>query len=630
MNTTNLRNHSTTGGFEVVGQPVAAGQVPAGHSLVLVDGNRYLTASQGRLWCGGQELCAIAGELLGVHRVGPFVVVAGTQGAVYLAEQGGALVPADVTAARPSLTLTQQAAAPLTVGVPALAFAEPYSRWQAPLRQPDVTAITAALRAAWTTVTGQARTAGRHYAPCRVRYGVRLWDDSYLWLSDPVELGGNTLAGAASLTAEATTDGGDVTGLEATTLSLPTFTIGIAVGGGVGQQWRAMVKAVDVLATAPATLVQSTAVVDYHVRNTSGGQRLAMLDWAFPVSSLAQVQAELDGSAWQVVASTTDLDALAQGCWQDSGHYPSTPLSAAQARAVDEATAQASTRRLVATLVCNGRLYAADDRGLMTTSLPANPLVVERQCVVTGSAVVGLAAVPRSLYSGGFGRYPVYLFTTEGIFALPLTAQGAYGEPRLLSRELLAAGMRPVEADRDVYFTTARGHLCRLRGSEATVVARGVAMGSMVWDDEHRELWCLDSMGRLWALLDDGHLDRRTLTAAHLCRAEGQALAVEAGGTVRDLTTEQPAVVDVEWLSDAVACAAPPREVEWHVYGDQLRLRLLLLGERGVSCHGFIVGELNVEGRLGAPLRTPVFAPPLRTLRRHITGQAATGTLIIP
>lgn len=389
-----------------------------------------------------------------------------------------------------------------------------------------------------------------------------------------------------------------------------------------------MVKAVDVLATAPADLVQSTAVVDYHVINNSGGQRQARLEWAFPVSSLAQVHGQLDGSAWQVVASTTDLDALAQGSWHDSGLYPATPLSAEQARAVDAATAAASSRRLVATLVCNGRLYAADDRGLMTTSLPANPLVVARQCVVTGSAVVGLAAVPRSLYSGGFGRYPVYLFTTEGIFALPLTAQGVYGEPRLLSRELLAAGVRPVEADRDIYFTTARRHLCRLSGSTATIVARQADITAMAYDDEHRELWCLDAQGRLWALLDNGHLDRRTLAAASLWGGVGRALAATASGTVHDLTTEQPATMPVEWLSDPQPAGAPLRQVEWRVVGGQLQLSLTLLGERGLSCHGFVVSRLSVSGRLAAPLRTPVLAPPLRTIRRHIAGQAGSGTVI--
>lgn len=627
MKSTNLRTDSESGGLTVVGLPVAVGQVPAGHRLVLADGDRYLTIFAGCLYCDGHSLCNVPGTLLGVHKVGAFIVVAGTQGVVYLVDHGGTLVEADVSAALPMLTLSQQAATTLTVSVPALDFAEPYSRWQPPLRQPDLATVTATLRSCWNTITGQAQGTGLRYAPCRVRYGVRLWDDSYLWVSDPVELGGNTMHDVSRVSAVGKVDGGDVVGVEAATLTLTTFTIAINVTRGVAPAWQTMVKAVDVLATQPVALLQSTSVVNYRMVTTSGGTRQALLDYAFPASSLSQMRDELERSSWTVVASTTDFEALSQGRWVESGNHPTGVLTPQQCQAAGSAWNVG--RQLVATLVCNGRFYAADDQGLMTTSRPANPLVTERQCVVSGASVLGLAAVPRSLYSGGFGRYPVYLFTTEGIFALPLTMQGAYGEPRLLSRELLAAGTRPVEADRDIYFSSARGHLCRLRGSEATVVARGVWIDGMVWDDEHRELWCLDGGGRLWALLDNGHLDRRTLSVSHLCGGVGQALAVTASGAVHDLTTEQPAVVDVEWLSDSELRALPPSEVEWHVYGDQLRLRLVLLGERGVSCHGFIVSELNVEGRLGAPLRTPVFAQPLRSLRRHITGQASTGTLFI-
>ncbi|MBQ7690076.1 MAG: hypothetical protein IJT30_02640 [Muribaculaceae bacterium] len=623
MFTTNLRNHSESDGFVVVGAPVAVGHVPAGHRVVLVDGDRYLTVCDGVLWCGGTSLAAVPGTLVGVHRVGAFVVVAGTAGVVYLTDSGGTLVVADIADALPALTFTQQSAATLTVAVPALAFATPYTRWQAPLQQSDVAALTATLRTCWNTLTAQAHAAGVRYAPCRFRCGVRLWDDSYLWMSDPVELG-SLPADVARVTVSATVEGGEATGVPAATLALPAYTLAISVTRGVGVPWRSMVKAVDVLATAPATLLQSTSAINY--RMLTNASRQPVLDYAFPASSLAQVQAELDGSRWTVVASTTDLDALAQGHWVESGNHLAaalTPQQCAQA-----AAAISVWRTLVATLVCNGRLYAADTQGVMTTSRAANPLVTERQCVVTGARLLGLAPVPRSLYSGGFGRYPVYLFTSEGIFALPLTTQGVYGEPRLLSREVLAADTCPVEADRDVYFTSVRGHLCRLRGSEVVVVARAVWLRTMAWDDEHRELWAIDGGQQLWALTTAGHLDRRTTAATHLWGGVGQAVAVCADGTVCDLTTEQAAVLPVEWLSDARPCRKPPRQVTWHVYGDQTALQLNVLGERGVSCHGFVVNRLTVNGRVAAPLPVPLFAPPMRSLRTHVTGTAGTHTLL--
>ena len=82
-------------------------------------------------------------------------------------------------------------------------------------------------------------------------------------------------------------------------------------------------------------------------------------------------------------------------------------------------------------------------------------------------------------------------------------------------------------------------------------------------------------------------------------------------------------------MSDAVPCEQPLTRVEWQVYGDDVDLTLDLLGERGLSCHGFLVNRLRVKGRVGAPLVVPVFAPPLRTIRRHIAGHAATGTIVV-
>ena len=464
MKTQNLRkSEQTPDALVVVGQPVRAGQVPAGHELVLRDGERWLTVHNGQLWCNGTALAAVSGTLVGVHRVGALVVVAGSEGVVYLTERNGALTPTSMGDALPTLTLTQQPSSTLTAALPTMSFASPYVRWQAPLQQADVASLTAALRSCWLSLTAQAEAMALRHSPCQFRYGVRLWDDSYLWISAPVTLGDDLVAGASRVRVAATVEGGEVTGVPATTLALPTYTLGIAVARGVDAAWRQVVKAVDVLATQPAPLVRDTSTIDYSVYTNS--TRQPMLDYGFAVCSPTQVERVLAASRWTVVASTSDFEALEQGRWVESGDRPDTALTWEQCQA---ATAGIATRPLVATLVCNGRLYAADAQGLMTTSRAGNPLVSERQCVVSGAQLLGLAAVPRSLYSGGFGRYPVYLFTSEGVFALPLTAQGVYGEPRLLSREVLQAGTRPVEAGRDVYFTSWRGHLCRLRGSEVS------------------------------------------------------------------------------------------------------------------------------------------------------------------
>ncbi|MBO4871724.1 MAG: hypothetical protein J5565_07080 [Muribaculaceae bacterium] len=619
----NLRKTETNGMLVVTGTARQTASIPAGHQLVFIDDDRYLTLHDNQLHYNGTPLVTVPGTLAGVHRVGDLLVVTGSEGLVYLMYQQGGYSVADTANAIPSLSLTEQSGASLSVAVPAIAFAAPYLTWQAPLRQDDVKALTAGLRTAWTTVIANATALGRHYAPMWVRYGVRLWDDTYLWMSDPVALGASTTDNAPLVSVNATVDSSAVTGIPASSLSLATYSLNVTVNSGIGSAWRSIVKAVDVLATRQADLVSTTSAIQYRCINNSGGQRVAVLQYGFPACNDAQMQAQLQQSAWTVVASTTDMDALAQGVW-NPGTPPSISLTPAQCDTITTPIEHS----VIASLVCNGRLYCACRSGLMTTSAPANPLVVARSYQVTGSRVLGLAAVPRSLYSGGFGRYPVYLFTSEGIYALPLSTQGVYGEPRLLDRTILAAGCVPTEGARDIYFTSSRGHLCRLRASTATIVARDAAATSLAWDDEHSELWCLDSNGRVTAYMTDGECCERTLPATHFYGDITHALAIDTQGRVRDLTNEQQASMDIEWLSSPQPCATPPTEVEWNVYGDDVNVNLDLLGERGMSCHGFLVNRLTVRGRVAAPLKVPVFAPPMRTLRRHITGTAATGTLI--
>ncbi|MBP3738546.1 MAG: hypothetical protein J6I72_05805 [Muribaculaceae bacterium] len=620
----NLRKDEETGALVVTGLPQAVSEIPAGHRLALVDEDRMLTLCDGNVCYDGVPLAAVPGHVVGLHRVGDLVVVTASLGTLYLLRGTTTYEPVRAADAIPSLTLAEQDRGTLSASLPALAFAEPYSTWQAPLQAADVKALTTSLRTAWSTLTGQAAAAGMHYAPMQVRYGVRLWDDSYLWMSAPVTLGMARLSNAPWVTVDVTVDGGKGIGVPATTLALGVYGLQVTVNSGPGNAWKSMIKAVDILATTPADVVETTAAIHYRCLNSSAG-RVPVLDYGFPGRTAAQAQAQMDRSLWTVLATCSDLDALAQGRWVPDAVPASIALSGQQCDAARFDT----TRGIVASLVCNGRLYCADATGLMTTSAPANPLVTARSYRVTGSAILGLAAVPRSLYSGGFGRYPVYLFTAEGIYALPLTSQGIYGEPRLLDRTILALGCVPVEGDRDIFFMSSRGHLCRLRASTVTIMARNAVVAHLAWDAEHGELWCLDAQEHARVLTATGDLVERSLAATHLYSDITHALAIDERGTVRDLTREQVAMMDVEWLSAPVACAQPPRQVVWHVYGDDVELKLDLLGERGQSCHGFLVNRLRVRGRVAAPLRVPVFAPPLRCVRRHITGRACTGSVVV-
>ena len=625
----NLRKSLTSDALVVCGTPVNAGSVPAGHQLVLVDDDRFVTFHAGSIWFNGQPVTSVAGTLVGVHRVGDMLVVAGTEGIAYLTRQANGYAPLDPDAAEPAIEFQQQSLSPLTAAIPATALSRAYAQWQAPLDQPDVNALRATLRDAWRHITEQAETQAAYLAPLLVRYGVRLWDDTYLCVSTPTTLGANLADNGPQVVTDAVISGNVYNGLEAATLQVPCYALHVSVSQGIPDNWRPMVKAIDILMAGPAQVVASTTTLNYRFITSSGGQRVARLQYGFPLHSAPQVNAQLRTTDWQVIDSTTDFEALARGTWVSTGVDQPRRLTPQQCDDL-----QPRPLLPVATLACNGRLYCATAQGRVTSSVPGNPLVVERERLVTGVKVLAMTAVPRSLYSGGFGRYPIYLFTDEGIYALPLTAQNAYGEPRLVHRMVIAAGTAPVEANREVMFASASGHLCRLRGSYVTVVARQVNAHVLTYDNEHDELWLINSQGQVQALLNDDSLSLRTTPLVSLYHGVNRSLGVTAQGQVLNLTLEETAQMPVEWVSDTFTnpkwVQAPPKQAVWDVVGDDVDVVLDVLGERGVSCHGFLVSRLSVNGRVAAPLRVPMFAPPLRTIRFRVAGLAASGTTFYP
>ncbi|MBQ4007398.1 MAG: hypothetical protein II603_02565, partial [Muribaculaceae bacterium] len=70
--------------------------------------------------------------------------------------------------------------------------------------------------------------------------------------------------------------------------------------------------------------------------------------------------------------------------------------------------------------------------------------------------------------------------------------------------------------------------------------------------------------------------------------------------------------------------------IVWNIFSDQARLSLSMHGERGTSCHGFLVNSIRVQGYINAPLCIPVVAPPLRTMRLTVQGTVKSGTLVLP
>ena len=306
VRTVNLREREQS--LQVVGQPATVGAIGAGHTLVLVHEGHYFYLDDDRLYVdAGTLLLTLAGEWVDIKTVGSWIVVVTTTALRVLVARGDTYVEMDASQALPSITVTEQTLPPLSATVPPFTFAEPYRQWQAPLADADVRSLTTLLRGVAGGLSTDAADAASLAAPVLVRWGVRLWDDSYLWMSAPRRLGDATLANADRITAPVVIDGDRFAGTLAATMPLARYKPKVTVEGGVPADWQPWVKAIDVFATAPAPLFAASRVLEYRCLTRTVGDRTYELEMGLRRTDAASIEHSLNTSDWHLVATATDV-----------------------------------------------------------------------------------------------------------------------------------------------------------------------------------------------------------------------------------------------------------------------------------------------------------------------------------
>ena len=612
--------------LQVTGRPATAGALAVGDRLLLLAGEHRVTCAGATVKVDNAAVATVNGTVVGAHAIGDIIVIVTDQGLTYLRQNGGTWTVLDPAAAIPGIELTAQTAT-VTADIPAYTFAEPYRQWQAPLSDGDTTALSALLRSAWNALSADIAAVGRHSAPLLARWAVRLHDDSYLWMSDPVRLGDATLTNADRITAIVDSDNNGFTGTQATSLAMTHFAIGVTVSRDIAVEWLPLVKSIDVFVTDEAHLLTSSRALDYRCLTRTTGGREHVLEMGLSRRSAQAIA--LASSSWHLVATASAASHLTGADFV----MPIEPLSltTSQCEAVGHLPSLAG---VTGSTSAGGRLYCCTRGGDVVVSQPGNPLAEARRSAVMGTVPLALAVVTRPLYSGGFGRYPVYVFSDDGIYAIPQSATGTLGEARLVDRTVIDAAVAPVEAWRDVWFVSRHGHLCRLSGAQVTVVQRDAGYRAMAWSEAYSELWLLPAAGYPLALMADGTMSRRTVDAEQLYSDPRHAVAVTDDGTLLDLEREQEAVMPVTWNSHPVALdawmGAPVGRVLWHISAPESDLTLRLVGQRGVMAGDADMSVITVTGAVNQPLAVPVVRWPSRTVRLSLSGTARSGSLLLP
>ena len=109
------------------------------------------------------------------------------------------------------------------------------------------------------------------------------------------------------------------------------------------------------------------------------------------------------------------------------------------------------------------------------TSEVNNPflyLVTNINTVGTGE-IIGISTAAKALSQGQFGEFPLYAFSTDGIWALTVSSTGGYSAKQPVSRDVCIDADSITQTDNSVIYATERG-LMMIAGSETACLSDAI------------------------------------------------------------------------------------------------------------------------------------------------------------
>lgn len=116
-----------------------------------------------------------------------------------------------------------------------------------------------------------------------------------------------------------------------------------------------------------------------------------------------------------------------------------------------------------------------DAKNKIYTSEVNNPFVLPAQYVnaVGTGEVLTCCAATKALSEGQFGQFPLYVFTTEGVWALEVAQDGTYSARQPVSRDVCINRKSVCPIDNAVLFATTRGIMI-IQGSQTSCITDSI------------------------------------------------------------------------------------------------------------------------------------------------------------
>ncbi|MDE7159714.1 MAG: hypothetical protein K2O24_02545, partial [Muribaculaceae bacterium] len=95
---------------------------------------------------------------------------------------------------------------------------------------------------------------------------------------------------------------------------------------------------------------------------------------------------------------------------------------------------------------------------------------LESVTTISSGRILALSSAARPLSQGQFGQFPLYAFTTDGIWALEISATGTYTARQPITRDVCLSPRSITQIDSAVLFATRRG-IMLLSGSQTQCIS---------------------------------------------------------------------------------------------------------------------------------------------------------------
>lgn len=111
--------------------------------------------------------------------------------------------------------------------------------------------------------------------------------------------------------------------------------------------------------------------------------------------------------------------------------------------------------------------------------------------------VLGMATAAKALSQGQFGQFPLYAFTTEGVWAMEVSSTGSYSARQPITRDVILANTDPLQMDSAVLFATDRG-IMLISGSQTQCIT------DVINSTDPFDVMQLPAMDKLHSMLGHG------------------------------------------------------------------------------------------------------------------------------